>query len=204
MSKHKIHIFYHIATLNGYESIVNEQLNSIKNSGILKHSTLSIGVVGNHKIQTNLTSDIYYFGGIEKYEYPTLHLMWDWCKKNEDSYVLYIHTKGVSSPKNEYLKHLWRYEMMGNVRNWKKCIEQLKYGYSMVASGTKWATNLGGESFWAGTIFWANSNFISQLNDPANVPERFGDSRWYSELWPTDHNLVFNVFEALLSDKNTN
>ena len=58
MSKHKIHIFYHVATLNGYESIVNEQLNSIKNSGILKHSTLSIGVVGNHKIQTNLTSDI--------------------------------------------------------------------------------------------------------------------------------------------------
>ena len=78
MSKHKIHIFYHVAALNGYESIVNEQLNSIKNSGILKHSTFSIGVIGNHKIQTNLTFDIYYFGGIEKYEYPTLHLMWDW------------------------------------------------------------------------------------------------------------------------------
>ena len=81
MSKHKIHIFYHVAALNGYESIVNEQLNSIKNSGILKHSTFSIGVIGNHKIQTNLTFDIYYFGGIEKYEYPTLHLMWDWFKK---------------------------------------------------------------------------------------------------------------------------
>lgn len=86
--------------------------------------------------------------------------------------------------------------MMCNVRNWKKCIVQLKYGYSLVSSGTKWVTNLGGESFLAGTIFLANSNFISQLNDPAIVPERFRDSRGYSELWPTDHNLVFNVFEV--------
>lgn len=195
MQKNKIHIFFHVATINDYQLILNEQLKTISKSGILKDSELSIGVVGDHKINTNLTSNIHYFGDIDRYEYPTLHLMWEWCKKNENAHVLYIHTKGVSSPKKEYLKHLWRYEMMANVRNWKKCIKYLKLGYSMVAVGTKWTTNKGGESFWAGTFFWSNANFISQLPDPLIIPEQFENSRWYSELWTSTNDVPYTIFE---------
>ncbi len=181
--------------MNGYEKIIAEQLTSLKRSKILTIADLTLGVVGIDTIQTEVEADIHYLGNVNQYEYPTLHLLWEYCKQNKNAYVLYIHSKGVSAPSSDYKKHLWRYEMMGNVRNWKKCIKELEKGYSMVSSGTKWMTNAGGEKFWAGTFFWSNSDYISKLPDPLEIPSRFESSRWYAELWPSCHPIDYTISE---------
>ena len=86
-----ITIFYHIAKINNWQLIKNE------------HEQLLEEIPNSNVIENFLEVD-----EIDQFEVPTLHKLWEYAKdKPDDHAVAYIHSKGVSKPKDR-LTRRWR------------------------------------------------------------------------------------------------
>jgi hypothetical protein len=109
--------FWHIAALNHWREIFTEQLRLIVSSGFT--GELVIGFIG-HKDHigfmrrglgcTSLNWSIHHHGDdVKAYEYPTLKLIWDYCR-GASGEIAYFHTKGASKP-NDWVATMWRWAM---------------------------------------------------------------------------------------------
>lgn len=152
----------------------------------------------------------------ENYTYRKL---WNDCQ-NEDMFLLYIHTKGITSVINhlktgrvdQYINYYyWRqYLNWGVLESWYRCIEALKiYDVAGVNYYSKPAPHFSG-NFW-----WSKSDYIKKLPDPATkewwrklqeettdqwlkyVSDRFRDEQWLCSLSDVK---VCNLFELKQED----
>lgn len=193
-SKKDIYIFFHICCINNYMQVANEMIDELTRSGLYdKCKKIFYSLVGDPS--DDLKKRI---KGLEKFElvhmdrdisgveYPILISLEDFCKKN-DCYILYIHTKGVSLPKDDFRQN-WRRRLLRKVITENEtCISLLNEGCDIAGCG--WKEKLNGRtleevlrsegymaakhSHYSGNLWWADSAYIRKLPSMAKIREEY-------------------------------
>lgn len=170
--------FYHIYTANHWRKVVDEQLTLIQESGILNEvDKIYWTSIGGEDCSINLDKferfDLPY-----RYEYPTLVKLQEVCLE-QDCWVFYMHTKGVSRSLGEWTSvDSWR-QYMGYflLKRYKDCWRYLEI-YDAVG------VDLGEGPFlhFSGNFFWTKSDYVRTLPRLKDSPH-FTEDRIYAEKW---------------------
>lgn len=170
------YIFFHICTIKNWTSIVTEQLEALKISGLLDKTTnMFVGYNGpdskslleqyflNEPKVTLLDSDV----SLQN-ECSTINLMTQFAKTLDiESNLLYIHTKGVTE-KND-IQHAWRrYMMKFVVTLHHTCTELLEEFYtvgSILIEKPK--------AHYSGNFFWTRSSYMKKLPLIVDIKNRY-------------------------------
>lgn len=188
--KSNIKIFYHVLLENHWYSIVKEQFDKVRDSGLLEHVsefyiTLStpedievpeknkrIQFFYDHFLNYIYPEDMFYNKKFEilfcnklEFEYPTLEKAIEISKQSKDFIGLYFHTKGASNP--DYTKDQWRDGLnVGTIDYWTEHIDKIKEGYDM--SGMNHFKNNPYikiyKQHFSGNFFFFNPEFFSQID----------------------------------------
>jgi glycosyltransferase involved in cell wall biosynthesis len=199
----KIAIFYHVYQYGDWKQLFANQITRLQKSGLYDAADyIHIGVNGSYRMPFNL--DKVENRGVLKRnretisEMETLIDMHEFCTKNPDYKVLYIHTKGLSWQDKSafYAASIsWReYLEYFVIDNWKICIEKLN---SYDTAGTEYyETRLGNNTpHYSGNFWWANSSYISSLDKNYLQSAPYG--RYNSEVFIGSNNpKAFNFYST--------
>lgn len=182
-----LYSFYHIACMGNWKQVVSEQKQICDSVGIFP----KCGVLGSIEdltwVQNIGLSVIYHSPNIKEYETPTLKQLYDFSLLDQnDSPILYFHTKGVSKPQDN-VKTYWRWLMMDYVvKNWEQNIIHL-HDYHGV--GVTWYKKARRPHF-CGNFWISKTSWIKTLIDPVNHKNNGGPShqnnpwaRMHAEWW---------------------
>jgi hypothetical protein len=191
---------YHIACMNDWKTIFDDQINTIVNSNILNdldglyitliYQKIEDIVYIEEKIKNlNKTSIKYKTTNFYEYEFPALKLVRELSEKF-DCNILYFHTKGVSineinmgfyhgSKDIIHLKNCvndWRkYMEYFVIENYENCLYHLKEydacGVNLVNEPSK---------HFSGNFWWSKSSHINKLPEIKNIDI---NHRWNAEFW---------------------
>lgn len=209
----KIVIFYHLAQMNDWKNIYQEQMQSLVTSGLYDACDfIHIGINGNEPLPFTLDKIKIKYNLESILEAYTLRDLWNFCNENKDYKVLYFHAKGVSwstespmcSKINNFLFNVnsWRLNLeFFNIHKWKENVNLLEH-YDCVGTEYKKTAILKVYNFepidaphYSGNFWWANASFISNL-DPNYLFDSTDDiTRYRSELWiGTKKHRAFNWY----------
>lgn len=169
-------IFFHIALMNNYQSIVDELVTDIDDSGLYSLvDNIDVGLVGGHKKQLNTLPDKYNIkfesSNLKLYEKPTLTMLHE-HSKSYDGKVLYIHTKNArnKTPIDNREPKIWktwasrevhrRYMSNFMIYNHTECMNLL---FKHDAVGCDFRNTPENTSHFAGNFWWANCDYIRTL-----------------------------------------
>jgi len=152
----KIFGFWHIFTINNWKEIVMEQKAKIKKSKLSESSSqIFVSVAGdvgsvlnslpNATIITPKNEDV--FG-----ELPAIKFLHEFCSREEECFVWYIHAKGVTRPENKCVSDWRRCLEYFMICQWRLCEQGL---FENDVSGALWNGNHFHGNFW-----WARSSYI--------------------------------------------
>ena len=198
--KKKIYGFYHIYCYGRWQDLVSKQLNSLQSSGLMGVTdclyvsiiTLKEGDMDDFKKLTsgmNVKVVSHATDG-RLYEYPALEALWNKAYE-EDCYLYYFHTKGVSfhtaKGKNRTFRHFkrnvdaWR-EMMEYflMYKWKVAVNVLNAGYDTYGC-YRYPPKPAKFAMYGGNFWWASSSYVKKLHK-IDVKSMSAD-RMYAELW---------------------
>lgn len=192
-----INIFWHICQLNNWQEIIEDQYNTLCQSKILDIvDNVFISFIGkdinsiDFLLSKNSKLSIKIFGSdYTQYERQCLHSLLEWSNDN-NSYVMYMHGKGVSYPGNT---NVWNWRKMLEhitINNHTKCIEKLSefdvVGSNVCSVGSDETIN--GESHrlhFSGNFWWSKTEHIKTLpkirNDLHDL--RVRNRYWLCERW---------------------
>lgn len=193
----KNNIFWHICQLNNWKNIVTDQYDTIQKSGLIEHvDNIFISFIGknenaiNFLLKNNIKFQLINFSQkYIEYERVTLHKLRDWSCNN-DSNILYIHTKGISRHKNNNV-WLWR-KMIEHVliNHYRECIKKLD-NYDVISinlcDGGKDDTihDEQHKMHFSGNFWWSKTSHIKNLprirDDYDNL--RINKRYWLCERW---------------------
>jgi hypothetical protein len=193
-------IFCHNYVNHNWYEIVNEQLSKLVGSGLYNNTTeIYYGVYAEDNFQLykfiNLVKGWDSKNKIKIVIHPindgerqTMILMQEIIKSYPDAYVLYYHTKGITSLENhtdlENLKYSniesWRHILeYFNIELWKDCINTFKNDSNVDVCGALYVENGSNYNFYySGNFWWGKSSYLNTLPD---MKER--DNRMGCELW---------------------
>lgn len=153
---------------------------------------ITVSVIGTPEHRAQLIDDISFDVNILEFdsgdEALTLQLIRDWAKKiryNEETPVLYAHTKGAYSPST--INTQWRRSMTHQlVSNWDSCTRML---YKVDAVGCHWLQpqefpGMVIYPYFAGNFWWAKSSYLRGLQDPL-IATRYDAEVWIGSGHPT-------------------
>jgi hypothetical protein len=182
----KILGFFHIATIlthdGRWRSITSELMNYLKGKLLKRTDLLTQVYLGPeaYKFKNRTKKNIKTISAgpdLGLYEGPTLRELWKVCNEtNEEFYVYYLHTKGVSYHRNTKSES-WRSHMTDAViLNWKKCVKILDSGEK--TCGIMWRSRK--NCFYAGNFWWARASYIRTLEKPQETSDRMYFEQWLS------------------------
>ncbi len=188
--KNDIKIFYHVLLENHWYSIVKEQLEKIKISGLLENTsefyiTLStpedietieknkrVQFFYDHFLNYIYPEEMFYGKKFEvlncnklDFEYPTLEKAVEISKDSKDFVGFYLHTKGVSKPDCE--NDHWRDGLnVGCIDHWVENVNMIKQGYDMSGANffKKNKSNKEYKDYFCGNFFYFNPKFFSKID----------------------------------------
>jgi hypothetical protein len=122
---------------------------------------------------------INYSDNIMRFELDTINLIKLFCNDNSNCQILYLHTKGITHPNNQYIEDWTNMMLYFLINKYKDCCELLDQ-YDTVGCNY----NLEPHKHYSGNFWWANSNYIETLSKiNSNVRH---DAEW----WILSNNLV--------------
>ena len=139
-----IFIYFHIYQVNNYLDIVNEIFTAINEFGLSNKTKAIIPIV----IPENQGSEFITLSSIEFLSRNMKH----------NAKILYIHTKGVTTPNNECVNDWRRYMIWGCIENWEACTELLETSDTVGVDFEEQPTR-----HYSGNFWWANSDYIKTL-----------------------------------------
>ena len=160
----KINGFYHIGNIGRWPSIYEEQVESLKSSGLLEITeNVYIGVSGSMpKIDLfSKAKIVVHEENLNKGENQTLKKMHEMCQTIEPCKIWYIHTKGSARSPTGNTESWRKYLEHFVITKHKNCIEALD---EYDACGAEWIKH-SDISLFAGNFWWANSNYIKSLEN---------------------------------------
>lgn len=162
-----IYIFWHIATINNWRHVVNEQYGRLVTSGLLNKAKLVIvGVVGSEEVNFYNDKIVTFNGPLERHEVHTMEIMDNLVKSNtflDHDKILYFHTKGVSrhDHQSQINVSFWRRYMEHFVIDrWIECIQWLDH---VDACGVE-IDHCHTAVHFAGNFWWSNVNYLKTLS----------------------------------------
>jgi hypothetical protein len=184
LSPWQLGVFYHCACMGNWKEVIEEQLALAARVGL---TTMYVGLLGSDDDLAHfearakalgVTVDVvYHHTDLLMFEIPTIRLVADFAASHPDNYVLYWHTKGVSSPKDT-VKVRWRRLMdMEVIGQWKRNTEYLRGGLDTV--GVNWRHHPP-TSHWAGNYWMSKSSYLNSLED-------FSHYYRHPRHWSGDH-----------------
>jgi len=197
-------IFWHICDLNHWREIVEDQFKCIYSSDLFKElDKIYISYLGKSKEDINFllekTSKIHlinYSTDMKDYERACLRQLKKWSQNNE-SYVLYIHAKGVSRPQYKKTISAWRKMLEFILINkYEKSIRGLEDGYDVIGVNLtesyhhNYSIDLYKHKlFFSGNFWWAKTSYIRNLPDIIEHEKDLSKSHhgyplyWLTERW---------------------
>ncbi len=162
MSKDKIIVYFHVATIGNYQAIFDEMFGNILVSGLATDADrIYISVVGTGQLEHPKLHNIRYsqHPDVSIGEFHTLSKIKMFSDISDDNTkILYLHTKGVSTPTVQPITDWRNYMVYFNVNKYKDVINILdEYDTCGVDLVNEPAIHYSG-NFW-----WANSSFIKTL-----------------------------------------
>lgn len=221
----KIQIFYHIFLINNWVNIVKEQIESLTNSGLLEVSTLNIGVFFDKKIDNEEETlmelllkvpslNLMFINENNSFgESKTLSKLKEFSMSdNDNTNILYLHTKGVTQYESIREKPVKEWRLMMEhflITNWKICVETLDNGFDCCGINYQdHAGNVRGKTkliqIFNGNFFWTKSNYVKKLDESILFEHRYSSENWilssehkvHSFLnVPPIFNLYYNIYE---------
>lgn len=222
MDDSKIIVFSHNYVAHNWFDIVSEQLDLLVSSELYKNSYKIFyccyaenefdfykfyNLVRKHDLNQKINIIIHPINDNEK---QTLLLMQQICKNFSNSYLLYYHTKGVSTKfRNDIIQEKnvtsWRKMMeFFNIKNWDKCIDKLKSGSDVCGVlYNYWASIHHQGNYYAGNFWWTTTEYFNQLPSVENEDNRMGcenlitllPHRWHSFYSISAENLYDKYFD---------
>ena len=155
-------IYFHIATIGKYQDIFDEIYSQIIESNLINQvGSINLCIVGQGDlmIQENDKIKIYQDSDISSGEFFTLDLLKTFSDSVEQNHkILYLHTKGVTTPDNPCIDDWRKYMTYFNINQYEKCLYSLNQydscGVDLVNDPTL---------HYSGNIWWANSSYIKEL-----------------------------------------
>jgi len=212
----KIVIFIHVCYSEQGLFIMNEQIEYIIKSEIFNYiDTIYLCIVGlDEKIEITYPKvKIYYTDpNYYLYELRTINEIHNYSIHNIETYILYIHTKGVRNAGNPDVVKSWR-NMMEYflIEKGLKCIEGLHY-FDVIGNNiiNQKCTNFKDVCVnknhcyhFSGNFWWSKSSYIQKLSklDLINLDEQHS-YRYKAENWILSYENKFNI--GLLNQDYTN
>lgn len=209
-------VFAHNYIDHNWHEIVEEQLSKLVKSGLYDNATeIYYGAYANDNFQLYKFINVVKFWDLKNKirivihpfndgEKQTMILLQETIKSYPDAYVLYYHTKGITSIQNhaQNIPNLdykiiesWRHVMeYFNIELWETCISEFEKNEIIDTVGCLYVDWTGNpyKYFYAGNFWWARSSYLSQLQD---MKER--DNRMGCELWvgSSEHDWV-NLYQS--------
>ena len=202
----KLAVFYHVFPCepHAWEAMYQEQMGAVWLSGLYDSlDYFHIGVNGDPSLIKAPAKAVVIENTNKTEETNTLEALHTWAKANPDSYVLYMHTKGISridQPDFKYVED-WRHCMeYFTIHNWTKCVSYLDEGYATTGINWQTQTMLGDYPHFSGGFWWANTNYIAALTDEYLLHKPV---RYFREFWIGSNNpTVKNQWETGLNKLN--
>jgi len=173
-------IFFHIAKMGHYQVICDEIFTYIIDSGILNNSKLYLSIVGvgDLKLPEIDYEIIYQNDNVGVGEFPILMKIREMSiETEEECNVLYIHTKGASTPKNECINDWRKYMLHFNIIKYKECVSILK-DYDTCGVDLRKGPVL----HYSGNFWWSKYSHIRKLPKFEDM-EQVLSERHKGEFW---------------------
>jgi len=169
-------IYFHIATIGKYQEIFDEIYSEILESNLIDEVDLiNLCIVGKGEliVPPHKKNIIYKDPYIDSGEFFTLNLIKTFSDSMDEKYrILYLHTKGVTTPDNSCIDDWRQYMTYFNVNQYQKCFDMLdecdSCGVDLVSDPTV---------HYSGNFWWANSHYVRTL------PEHIGGEYCDPEFW---------------------
>lgn len=197
MANVPINIFFHIFPINHYQRLINFIFK--KNERLFHLATnVFLSINGNSEVEFPSTGNVTTLRNQNLFEFPTLYRIIAHTNSHPLSYILYLHTKGVTyAEKNQCLDDWINYMLYFNVEQADECIDILNShdtcGVDLRDDPAK---------HYSGNIWWARSDYIKMLKSPLDVDSPCGE-RHKCEFWICSgegrhyemHETEINVYE---------
>ena len=188
-------VFYHVAAMNTWRSVVREQVRLLAHVGL---TTITVGLLGDdadaaHVVATaaahGVTATVaFHHPDLSLAELPTLSLAHTWARDGggDDRPILYLHTKGVSHPADR-CRTAWRRAMHRHtVADWPAHCRRLAGptdADAVDAVGFCWVDSPQHPHF-SGNVWLARRGWVAALPRPqAYRFTRPADYHWGGEPW---------------------
>jgi hypothetical protein len=218
-----IHIFIHICCIgDNWKDIFIEQIELIKKTGLYNITTkIHLGILGNinninDKIFNDIKFDIEYIDKkIIIYEINTINSIKNFCENNKEDeiYILYIHTKGVRKAGNEEVIKSWRNMMQYFlIEKYIDCIKNLHIydtlGCNIVnehcVKNDDSSINKNHNYHYSGNFWWSKKTYINKLCYlPVDLTINSINTRYKAENWILSNIPDANVGILFQDDTNT-
>jgi hypothetical protein len=155
-------VYFHVGTINNYQEVFDEIYLEIISSNLIKSiSKLKVCVVGNGELNVPHHDKIQVYRNLDTSfgEFFTLQKIEEESKSSKYNIkILYLHTKGVTTPNNRCIIDWRKYMTYFNVTKYFECLKALdQYDSCGVDFSEVPAKHFSG-NFW-----WSNSNYIKTL-----------------------------------------
>lgn len=199
-------VFAHNYIEHNWHEIVEEQLSKLVRSGLYDEATeIYYGAYANDNFQLYKFINVVKFWDLKNKirivihpfndgEKQTMILLQETIKSYPDAYVLYYHTKGITSLQNHsnHLPNLeyknvesWRHLMeYFNIEMWENCISTFENHEILDIAGCLYVDWTGNpyKHFYAGNFWWAESKYLSTLPDMKERDNRMGCELWIGSM----------------------
>jgi hypothetical protein len=176
--------FWHIATINNWYEIVDEQLGKLIRSGLLDAlEHVYVGALGEPdllRLPPNRFTITYTSPDIQEFEFPTLAAAQQFACAHPEAKLLYFHVKGASrgyeDSTSKYQISFWRrYMEYFTIECWQACVAALE---DCDACGVEIRSDPA--PHFSGNFWWANATYLATL-PPVECCNRA--DRVAAELW---------------------
>jgi hypothetical protein len=165
--KEFVKVFFHVACMYNWKLVFEETMQQLHRNGFDNVNLTVLGtsadldwIYNSSKGLSMNVTVIFHEDELANFEKPAMFAIENFAKENE-GYVLYLHSKGVSSP-NDITKAKWRRLMLKQlVDNWESCINQLA-DYDVI--GVNWRETHPIAHF-CGNFWYASTQYLRKLAD---------------------------------------
>ena len=184
-------VFFHTYIYKNWRLVYDDLMQKIVDSGLINNAEINVVYTNADRFPDDAIIDgvNYINGGNNQFEYPTLSLLYEFAKQDENnSNILYFHTKGVSRSSNNVTD--WK-NMMAyfNIEKWEDRVEELKQ-FDATGCNLSKGHQQGMRAMWfAGNFWWSKSDYVKKLQDP----NTWKSNRLMAEFWLGMANGNFNL-----------
>ena len=137
-----------------------------------------------------------YSDNTELFEYPSLNKVKTMSTNNPDSYILYLHTKGISHTNVNKITYIadWTNLMLHFlVEKHSECINKLNEGYDTIGCNYIERNQYTDKKHFSGNFWWSKSTYINKLH----VLNENTGIRTYAEFWLfTENPSYYNIYSS--------